>query len=238
MVVVLVSIPNTIQTIQINNIDFNEMIKVNDNKPSFDKYKGCIVHDNIFIICDHNFGTYGYISMSQLLKYPESYITTHCNHELEYNSNRIIIIECNEDAIQAIVRFYCNGQWELEYLKDAYISNVIPKECSKMKYKELYILEFLQLPSCYTEKQINDYASKLGNKDKKKKKKFKPKSIEEKLVDDFYKNVPKEYINSIDDDMIDCIMEGAVLENYISDDNDDYYDDLDNHYDHHSERIY
>ena len=223
--VVLVSIPNTIQTIQINNIDFNEMTKVNTDKPFYNEYKNCIDSDDTFVLCDDNFSTYGYISNEMLSKYPNSFVTTICNYELEHENNRIIVIKCNEEAIQAIVNFYYTDMWDMRYVQKINISDIIPEKYEKMKYKEQYIFGFLGLPSCYTDQEIHKYNSQLGNLNKKKKKKkVKEMSPKDKIISDFFEDVPEEYIDLIDDDIINQIIGDRIPNEYHYSD-DDYIPD-------------
>ena len=227
---VLVSIPNTFQTIKNNNIDFNEMNKINDNMLNFYRLFHTLEEKNIFVLCNVGMDTYGYLDIDQLMEYPDSYITQLCNFELEHNDNRMIVLNCDDNALQAIVRFYVNGTWDMEYLRSANIDGVVPENCKNMQYKEQYIIDFLGLPSCYSEEEIHRYNSKtVGYKKKKKtntQKNDKKRSLQERVVDSFLKDVPEEYLDLIDDEMISHIVENEVPNHDLSYDQEfDYESD-------------
>lgn len=199
------------------------MIKVDIKKPVYDRQfiiydqnndhmhnnicKQYVESKNTFILCDDSFGTYGLIDLDKLQKYPESFITVLCKYESEYYDNRMIILQCNEYAIEGIVRFYNTGKWEKECMKYASINNVIPIEYEKSKYREQYLFEFLGLPSYFTNEEIHKHNSQFCNVNRKTNKKKTNESYEEKIINDFYETVPKEYIDMIDDDMLELICE-------------------------------
>ena len=161
MMIVLVSIPNTYQS-------KNDVHSLKNS--GVEKYSSIhsicstdVVPDNMFILCDSNLSTCGYIHVENLSIYPKSFITLLCNNELRKHNNRIIVIECNRDAIKAIVNFYDTNQWNKEYIKKAVINNVIPIEHTQMKYREQYLFEFLDLPSYFSNEEIDEYNRIVNN---------------------------------------------------------------------------
>ncbi len=195
-----------------------------DGSESYNEYD--LIRNNMFILCDNIKSTYGYVSMSNLCKYPESYIKLLCDFELKYNLNRSIILNCNASAIEAIIHFYENGNWNPLYTQGMIIYDVIPKECETMKYSSEYIFHFLQLPSCYPEKEVKRYyksfATKEAIKNKKKNKRNKNKKsshelLVEKFTNEYYLDIPDDYLDYVNQDNVDHYVRERLADYYGDD---------------------
>lgn len=221
--IVLASIPKTTQlNFNKQNLPFFEMDLVNKNMKIFDKQFSLLERENMFVVCDNTHSTYGYITMNNLNKYPESYLTMMCKFELKQN-NRIIVLDCNEAAIYAVVEFYETGKWNRLHVENMMFDNVITEQYSQCKYNTEFIFDFLQLPSCNNQEEVIRYYKALASKEcKRKHKNNSTGSMEDYFANQYMSNVPEEFIDDIDYDDLDAYVEEKMEElKYESDSYED-----------------